>query len=795
MSYYPGNEVSLGTILGEDRTLTLFPQDRARHTYIVGSTRTGKTKLMEDMARQDLISWPDHQCPMVVIDPHGTLFDGLMGYAAAEGLNEWPIIPFDLRRNDLVVSYNLLHRRNAADDPSVICRSFVEAILHAWGQSNSQETPRLASTLASILMLAYEKEITLIEALDVITHPKLRKLLTAEVQHLVARAVLRSAQALGEKGFQERVESTMNRITGFLTTQLVQVTLCQTGDTLDMSEILEQGKILLACLSTEKGRINTEDTWALGSVLLADLWNAAKRRGKAEEGERAPCYVHIDEFQNFLTPDIALGLSEASGFGLHLTVAHQYPSQLPDRGGELGKMILNAVLATAKNKFAFQLEHPDDLDLLARVIGRQAIDLDKVKHEIWSTKVVAYKLAWLPAFSHSTSQSVAHSQQWGEHHSTGHVVARNWNDSTGVTGSIAFDQVETESDGDGEASSTGITASQGDSTARNRQRTRSSSDTDSLTEANQWTKGTTSNKGGSNGTGTSLSEEYNFGPLHEVLQEEIRRYEEGEMDEEEVQEFKRQWPQGYSRNEGKSSNQSENWNEGENASEGGSLARGRAHTEGATEAEGESEAHSNSLALSQNATRSSQRLRSRNHGTTTGISTTASHTEGASEAESEQSGESYKEGVTNTNGDTEGVTLSPMLIPVMGKELSSRQFESKDDQLFRITQFLDAQKDRHCLVRLASDRRPMSLYTRTVEPPMTTKEFREEWTIELLRQLPFVALMEDAQRRIDNRRDSLHDRLLSPTQVDEPITNRRKVASRPAEPGPSAAGESQGSAS
>ena len=35
-----------------------------------------------------------------------------MGYAAAEGLKEWPIIPFDLRRDDLIVSYDLLKKRN-----------------------------------------------------------------------------------------------------------------------------------------------------------------------------------------------------------------------------------------------------------------------------------------------------------------------------------------------------------------------------------------------------------------------------------------------------------------------------------------------------------------------------------------------------------------------------------------------------------------------------------------------------------------------------------------------------------
>jgi DNA helicase HerA-like ATPase len=78
--FYPGNDVEIGTIVGTNEVPILNRQDRARHTYIVGSSRTGKTKLVESMCRQDLLNWPNHQCPMVVIDPADTLYDGLMAY-------------------------------------------------------------------------------------------------------------------------------------------------------------------------------------------------------------------------------------------------------------------------------------------------------------------------------------------------------------------------------------------------------------------------------------------------------------------------------------------------------------------------------------------------------------------------------------------------------------------------------------------------------------------------------------------------------------------------------------------
>jgi hypothetical protein len=227
--YYPGHDLDLGTSLGTKEPLVMSRRDRARHTYMVGASRTGKTKLLEGMARQDLREWPNHECPMVVIDPHGTLYSNLMAYAAAEGLDSWPIIPFDLRRDDLVVSYNLLRRCGDGADPAVVCRSFVEAIVHAWGQTNTNDTPRLATWLETLLMLAYERECSLAEALQIIHNPELRQLVARDVKHLVARTTLQSASRLRESEFQERVESTLYRVNRFLSTQLMRATLCQSG--------------------------------------------------------------------------------------------------------------------------------------------------------------------------------------------------------------------------------------------------------------------------------------------------------------------------------------------------------------------------------------------------------------------------------------------------------------------------------------------------------------------------------------------------------------------------------------
>ena len=85
---YPGNDI----IIGHDRTtgqpITLSRFDRARHTCIFGSTRSGKSKMVEHMCREDIRQWPKDHCPMIVLDPHGTLYKNLMAYITAEGFAE-----------------------------------------------------------------------------------------------------------------------------------------------------------------------------------------------------------------------------------------------------------------------------------------------------------------------------------------------------------------------------------------------------------------------------------------------------------------------------------------------------------------------------------------------------------------------------------------------------------------------------------------------------------------------------------------------------------------------------------
>ena len=105
-----GNDLILGRLPGRSKSLGLSRTERDKHLYVCGGTGTGKSKFLENLIRQDIRNWSKSKYGLLVIDPHGNLYDNLINWLAWTGF-ERPIIPIDLRQDDWVVSYNLPRQR------------------------------------------------------------------------------------------------------------------------------------------------------------------------------------------------------------------------------------------------------------------------------------------------------------------------------------------------------------------------------------------------------------------------------------------------------------------------------------------------------------------------------------------------------------------------------------------------------------------------------------------------------------------------------------------------------------
>ena len=120
---------------------------------------------------------------------------------------------------------------------------------------------------------------------------------------------------------------------------------------------MDEGKILIVNLS--KGLIGEDNAGILGAFLVTKIQLAAMSRSDIPDIEdRRPFYLYVDEFQNFATDSFATILSEARKYGLNLTVANQYISQMSET-------VRNAVFGNVGTMICFRVS-ADDSPILAK---------------------------------------------------------------------------------------------------------------------------------------------------------------------------------------------------------------------------------------------------------------------------------------------------------------------------------------------------------------------------------------------------------------------------------------------
>jgi hypothetical protein len=120
----------------------------------------------------------------------------------------------------------------------------------------------------------------------------------------------------------------LNKLSPFLLQTGVRNIICQRHAAVNFDRLLNDGKILLANLST--GLLTEKVAGTLGSFLVTKIVNAAFRRAALPEAQRRPWHLYIDEFQNFMNLSVGFEriLAESRKQALALVTANQYLGQL-----------------------------------------------------------------------------------------------------------------------------------------------------------------------------------------------------------------------------------------------------------------------------------------------------------------------------------------------------------------------------------------------------------------------------------------------------------------------------------
>lgn len=364
--------------LGSDATgrpIRLPLVDFLTHMYIVGASGTGKSKFLEWMMRGFLRI----RQGFCLLDPHGTLYNAVADYAAHHVLDR-EIILLNVSKPDAVIGFNPF--RKASDgDISVQVDRRLSSTLHAWGVANADATPTLERTLRLVYTVMLECGLGLPQASHLIdfSSGEIRKHLIEEMHAPLIQREWRELQNLKAKEWRDETLSAKNRLFRLLTSTALSRFMGLPERSIDLQQIMDEGKILLVNLATSD-QLSHENARVFGALLINEFFECAKRRKELPNGnDPVPYYLCMDEFGDFVSLDSAKMLDEVRKFGLFTVLAHQ-------RFGQLNDNMIDAVLTNCKIKAVFGGLPYESARLMAQELFIGDLDPMRIKLAIEQTK-------------------------------------------------------------------------------------------------------------------------------------------------------------------------------------------------------------------------------------------------------------------------------------------------------------------------------------------------------------------------------------------------------------------------
>ena len=334
---------------GINHQFGMLRRDRSRHVYIIGQTGAGKSGLLELFALSDIF-YNQGYC---IIDPHGDFAVNNLRFVPQSRVKD--VVYFNPADTQYPVAFNPLELSDPTRKPN-ICSEVIGVLKRMFGNSWG---PRLEHILRFTLLALLDRPgTTLLDISRILTDKEFRK---ETLEYCTDVTVLQFWKhefgQWNEKQVNESIAPVLNKVGAFTANPIIRNIIGQSRSSFDVRKIMDEGKILVVNLS--KGLIGEDNAGILGSFLVTKIQLAAMSRSDIPDvSKRRPFYLYVDEFQNFATDSFSVILSEARKYGLNLTVANQYISQMTEN-------VRDAVFGNVGTTISFRVS-ADDAPILVK---------------------------------------------------------------------------------------------------------------------------------------------------------------------------------------------------------------------------------------------------------------------------------------------------------------------------------------------------------------------------------------------------------------------------------------------
>ncbi len=343
----PSTGITLGKSFyhGVEKEIKMATEDRFRHMYIIGQTGTGKSTFIKNLIKQDI----ENGNGLAFFDPHGDDAFNILSYVPDERIED--VVYFNPSDINYPIGFNILeHDKSKPEQATLIVNELLEIIGKIYNLAEVGG-PVFEQYFKNALFLLLKDPIltpTILDVPKVFADSNFRKtLLSRSPDSLVVNFWQEEAEkAGGDFSLSNITPWITSKLNPFISNDFIKPIVGQEYSSLNLDQIIRDGKILVINLSKNIGETNA---YFLGMMLVSKLFISAISR---EPTNRRDFYLYIDEFQNITTKTIISILSEARKFRLSLTIAHQYIKQIDEQ-------IRDAIFGNVGTMLAFRVSIND----------------------------------------------------------------------------------------------------------------------------------------------------------------------------------------------------------------------------------------------------------------------------------------------------------------------------------------------------------------------------------------------------------------------------------------------------
>lgn len=395
-----------------NKPVVITPEQRqTTHMHVIGGSGTGKSKFLEAMIRKDI----DEGHGFCVIDWHGTLYHDILRYCAQLGVGtprDWrKLILINPSKPEFVTGFNPF--MNQGVDLSVQVQRRIDATIRPWGITDTNAMPTFERVCRVLYGFAVEQQETLPTAALLLKfdRPELREFALTVISHPYFRDQLADLQQYKTiRDWRDFVLSTENRIGRFLGSTAVRRFMGMKTGNINLIESMDQGHIILVNLGSS-GFLDRESARVFASLFLNEFFESAMLRAQQakDRGEDKPATypLYLDEFQEYITDDVAAMLDQVRKGGLHMVLAHQHLAHLASN-----PRLLQSVLTNARIRAVFGGLPYEDAALLANEMFLPDLNSRQIKKAYYHTIHLfeeQTRIIRSRGSSHTTSHSTGHS--------------------------------------------------------------------------------------------------------------------------------------------------------------------------------------------------------------------------------------------------------------------------------------------------------------------------------------------------------------------------------------------------